>query len=157
MCPEVEPASRRAPPTECRPCKPAYAGIFGPASKARAKLRALVPATDDDTPHAVCPVPRNPSCRVPAGCHGLTCCAGCLAVDHGQVLLPCNISRSSLPRFFAHRLNRQHQREASFLRPPIRFGYLLERDLQIVLPDYSDAMLMNCCQERERFILGLAE
>ena len=24
--------------------------IFGPASKARAKLRALVPATDDDTP-----------------------------------------------------------------------------------------------------------
>jgi hypothetical protein len=31
-----------------------YAGIFGPASKARAKLRALVPATDD-TAHAACP------------------------------------------------------------------------------------------------------
>jgi hypothetical protein len=32
-----------------------YAGIFGPASKARAKLRALMPATDDDTAHAACP------------------------------------------------------------------------------------------------------
>lgn len=32
-----------------------YAGIFGPACKARAKLRALTPATDDDTAHAAYP------------------------------------------------------------------------------------------------------
>ena len=48
-----------------------------PASKARAKLRALVPATDDDTPHAACPATPHPSGRVPAGCRGLSCCAGC--------------------------------------------------------------------------------
>ena len=51
-------------------------GVFGPASNARAKLRALVPATDDDIPPR-CLVPRTPSRRVPAGCRGLTCCAGC--------------------------------------------------------------------------------
>jgi len=41
-----------------------YAGIFGPASKARAKLRALVPATDD-TAHAACPGTPHPR---PAAC-----------------------------------------------------------------------------------------
>ncbi len=37
-----------------------YSGGFGPASKARAKLRALVPATDDDIPHAACPGTPHP-------------------------------------------------------------------------------------------------
>ena len=43
------------------------AGIFGPASKARAKLRALVPATDD-TAHAACPGTPHP---VPPRAHRL--------------------------------------------------------------------------------------
>jgi hypothetical protein len=39
-----------------------YSGVFGPASKARAKLRALVPTTDDDTSHAACPgTPTGPA------------------------------------------------------------------------------------------------
>jgi hypothetical protein len=43
-----------------------YAGIFGPASKTRAKLRALVPAAAvADIPHAACPGPPHP---VPAAC-----------------------------------------------------------------------------------------
>ncbi|TMQ05824.1 MAG: 5'-methylthioadenosine/S-adenosylhomocysteine nucleosidase [Deltaproteobacteria bacterium] len=37
-----------------------YAEIFGSASKARAKLRALVPVTDDDTAHAAGPGPPHP-------------------------------------------------------------------------------------------------
>jgi hypothetical protein len=37
-----------------------YSGVFGPASNARAKLRALVPATDDDTRHAACPGTPHP-------------------------------------------------------------------------------------------------
>jgi len=44
-----------------------YAGMFGPASKARAKLRALVPATDD-TAHAACPGTPHP---VPPRAHWL--------------------------------------------------------------------------------------
>jgi len=58
-----------------------YAGVFGPASKARSKLRALIPLPIPTTRrthaarHPVCPV--CPAVRVLDGCRGPTCCAAC--------------------------------------------------------------------------------
>jgi hypothetical protein len=64
-----------ASPQHPRPVRPRSSSAR-PARHARSSARWCPPST---TAHPTLPAPvlRNPSCRVPAGCRGLTCCAGC--------------------------------------------------------------------------------
>jgi hypothetical protein len=78
-----------------------YAGVFGPASKARAQLRALVPARGGEPP----PAAATPSAarRVPAGSRGPSCCAGCSSdvsttARTGQVTAPVRITHPFHPQ-----------------------------------------------------------